>query len=148
MAHKNGEAGVNCSQFFFPSKAQPKLDGKHVVFGRVIEGFDVLSKLESIGTQAGKPLFEALISNCGELESEAQKKRKRKSETEEPLPPGWEQKESRNKPGLFYYVHEGGYTQFERPSSRARDPLAAMAEIAERRQKEKEASLKAEKEGK
>lgn len=137
MAHKAGELGQNCSQFFFPTKASPKLDGKHTVFGRVIEGVDLLSKLESVGSQSGKPLFEAVISECGELESEAQKKRKRKSD-EEPLPPQWERKESRSKPGLFYYVHEGGYTQFERPSSRARDPLNAMSELTKRRKEDAE----------
>eukprot|EP00434_Breviolum_minutum_P015386 symbB.v1.2.013557.t4/scaffold952.1/size217748/15 len=94
MAHKRGEEGKNCSQFFFTSKAEPKLDGKHVVFGRVIEGIDKLSKLESMGTKGGTPLFEAVISDCGELESEALRTRKRKLE-ELPLPPGWTKKESR-----------------------------------------------------
>merc|ERR1719356_1010428 len=74
------------------------------------------------------------------------KKRKRKAVDEEPLPIGWEKKESRSKPGLFYYVHEGGYTQFERPSSRARDPLTAMAEITKRRKQEAEAKIAAGKE--
>jgi len=139
MAHQNSDGdNKNGSQFFFTSKAEPRMDGKHVVFGRIIEGMDKMSKLESIGTQSGQPLFEAMIEDCGELESEAQKKRKR-GEVEEPLPPGWEKKESRSKPGLFYYVHEGGYTQFERPSSRAADPLAAMAELAKRRRIEAEA---------
>eukprot|EP00927_Polykrikos_kofoidii_P041044 TRINITY_DN34974_c0_g2_i1.p1 TRINITY_DN34974_c0_g2~~TRINITY_DN34974_c0_g2_i1.p1 ORF type:complete len:450 (-),score=101.35 TRINITY_DN34974_c0_g2_i1:224-1507(-) len=143
MAHKGNQAGKNCSQFFFTSKESPKFDGKHVVFGRVIAGLDILSKLESIGSQSGRPLFEAVISDCGELESEAMRKRKRKPGAEEdPLPPGWEKKESRSKPGLFYYVHEGGYTQFERPSSRSSDPLSAMADVAKRRRSEaqKEAS--------
>merc|ERR1719387_2559955 len=107
---------MNCSQFFFTCNPSPKLDGKHVVFGRVIAGLDILSKLESAGTQSGKPLFEVTVADCGELESEAQKLRKRKApEKEEPLPPGWERKESTTKPGLFYYRHEDGPTQFERP---------------------------------
>jgi len=140
MAHKNFEPGVNCSQFFFTSKAMPKFDGLHVVFGRVIQGMDLLSKLESAGTQSGKPLFEVVIADCGELESAAQELRKRKKpESEDALPPGWVKKESRSQPGLFYYQHEGGYTQFERPSSRAKDPLSAMAEIAKRRRTEAEA---------
>merc|ERR1740138_1572054 len=100
----------------------------------------LLSKLESAGSQSGKPLFEAVISDCGEIESEAMKTRKRKAGEEEPLPPGWQKKESRSKPGLFYYQHEEGYTQFERPSSRAKDPLAAMAELAKRRREEASAS--------
>lgn len=112
----------------------PKLDGKHVVFGRVISGMDIVSKVESAGTQSGKPLFEVKIADCGELESEAQKLRKRKNpEKEDPLPPGWVHKESRSKPGLFYYQHEGGYTQFERPSTRAKNPLLAQEELNKRR---------------
>jgi len=142
MAHKGGQAGMNCSQFFFTSKAAPKLDGQHVVFGRVIQGMDLISKVESAGTPSGKPLFEILIVDCGELESAAMELRKRKgswwkAEKEDELPAGWEKKESRSKPGLFYYQHEeGGYTQFERPSSRSKDPLMAMAELQKRRKTE------------
>lgn len=136
MAPQANETGKIGSQFFITSKAHPSYDGKCVVFGRVIQGMDLVSKLESVGTQSGKPLFEAVISDCGEIESEATKTRKRKSVDEEPLPPGWERKESRSKPGLFYYQHEDGYTQFERPSSRSKDPLAAMAELSKRRRAE------------
>mmetsp|Transcript_53203 Transcript_53203/g.99793 ORF Transcript_53203/g.99793 Transcript_53203/m.99793 type:complete len:430 (-) Transcript_53203:55-1344(-) len=139
MAHKRGKEGQNCSQFFFTSKAEPKLDGKHTVFGRVIEGVDKLSKLESMGTKGGTPLFEAVISDCGELESECLRNRKRKIE-EIPMPPGWTKKESRSKPGLVYYVHaESGQTQFERPTSRSsKDPLAKVIEVEERKKREAE----------
>jgi len=141
MAHKSNEAGVNCSQFMITSKASPKLDGKHVVFGRVTAGLDIVSKIESAGTPSGKPLFDVVISDCGELESAAQEFRKRKGGLfckDEQLPPGWQKKESRSKPGLVYYQHEDGHTQFERPSLRARDPMLAMAETAKRRRKEAE----------
>lgn len=135
MAHRGFEPGKNCSQFFFTSVAMPKLDGKHVVFGRVISGMDIVSKMESCGSQSGKPLFEVVIVACGELESEALATRKRKgrSNDEGPLPPGWEKKESRSQPGLFYYQHEDGYKQFERPTTTSRDPLEA---IAKRRREE------------
>jgi cyclophilin family peptidyl-prolyl cis-trans isomerase len=137
MAHKGGEPGVNCSQFFFIAKASPKLDGRHVVFGRVIQGMDIVSRVESAGTQSGKPLFEVVIGDCGELESAAMELRKRKNpEKEEALPPGWEKKESRSKPGLFYYQHEDGPTQFERPTTKSKDPLAQAAENAKRRRME------------
>mmetsp|Transcript_29119 Transcript_29119/g.83478 ORF Transcript_29119/g.83478 Transcript_29119/m.83478 type:complete len:428 (-) Transcript_29119:127-1410(-) len=133
MAHRNGEPGQNCSQFFITSVALPRLDGKHVVFGRVIDGLGKLSKLESVGTPSGKPLFKAFITDCGELESEAMKARHHKGDQNAALPPGWERRESRSKPGLFYYQHESGQTQFEVPSSRARDPLTAATELAKRR---------------
>lgn len=139
MALQGNEPGKVGSQFFFITKAHPSYDGKNVVFGRVIQGMDLVSKLESVGTQSGKPLFDAVISDCGEVESEAMKTRKRKfGEVEDKLPAGWTKKESRSKPGLFYYQHEGGYTQFERPSSTARDPLAAASELAKRRKAEAE----------
>mmetsp|Transcript_70265 Transcript_70265/g.206087 ORF Transcript_70265/g.206087 Transcript_70265/m.206087 type:complete len:429 (-) Transcript_70265:66-1352(-) len=141
MAFHNNEDGKFSSQFFFTSKALPKLDGKNVVFGRVIKGMDLVMKLESVGSQSGKPLFECIISDCGEEETDSSRARKRKVEALDPLPPGWTQKESRSKPGLFYYVHEdGGFTQFERPTTRGRDPLASGAaqDLAKRRREEAE----------
>jgi len=43
------------------------LDGKHVVFGKVVEGIDVVSKIESEGTKNGKPKKTVTIADCGEL---------------------------------------------------------------------------------
>ncbi|MDX9978448.1 MAG: peptidylprolyl isomerase [Lentisphaeria bacterium] len=43
------------SQFFLCFQATPHLDGKHAVFGRVVEGLDVLDKLEAAGTPGGTP---------------------------------------------------------------------------------------------
>lgn len=125
MAHKGSEAGKNCSQFFITTQALPRLDGKHVVFGRIIDGLGKISKLESIGSAHGKPMFECLITDCGELESEALKTRKRKfGDDPDKLLDGWEKKESRSKPGLHYYVHaESGLTQFEVPSVRGQEVL-------------------------
>mmetsp|Transcript_28159 Transcript_28159/g.65076 ORF Transcript_28159/g.65076 Transcript_28159/m.65076 type:complete len:441 (-) Transcript_28159:114-1436(-) len=142
MAHRGGEAGKNCSQFFFITQSCPRYDGKHVVFGRVIQGLDLMSKMESMGSQSGRPSFEVRISDCGELESEASKKRKRKGDSaDDKLPDGWTKKESRNNPGLFYYHHESGYQQFERPTIRSSDPLAAMAESAKRRREDNKDTL-------
>ena len=47
----------------------PHLDGKHVVFGKVVEGMDVVSLLEATKTGASdKPAQECLIADCGMLE--------------------------------------------------------------------------------
>jgi len=47
--------------------AAPHLNGKHVVFGRVIEGFEVVDQMEKAGTQQGTPTSRVLIVDSGEL---------------------------------------------------------------------------------
>ena len=44
-----------------------RLDGKHVVFGKVVSGEDVVKKIEGYGTGSGKPTAEITIENCGQL---------------------------------------------------------------------------------
>ena len=44
-----------------------RLDGKHVVFGKVISGEDIVKKIEGYGTQSGKPTAQITIDNCGQL---------------------------------------------------------------------------------
>lgn len=44
------------------------LDGKHVVFGHVISGLDVLKKMEKYGSKGGSVTSKVTISNCGELQ--------------------------------------------------------------------------------
>jgi cyclophilin family peptidyl-prolyl cis-trans isomerase len=43
-----------------------RLDQKHVVFGSVREGMDVVREIERNGTKGGKPLQKIRISDCGE----------------------------------------------------------------------------------
>ena len=43
------------------------LDGKHVVFGAVVEGMDVVRKIESVGSQSGKTSKKVVIADCGQL---------------------------------------------------------------------------------
>lgn len=45
----------------------PRLDGKHVVFGCVTDGMDVIDKIEGYGSQSGKTSKKIEIANCGKL---------------------------------------------------------------------------------
>ena len=55
------------SQFFITAAETPWLDGKHVVFGEVTEGMELVRKVEALGTPEGKPSQPVLITACGEL---------------------------------------------------------------------------------
>ena len=56
---------TNGSQFFLCFKATPHLDGKHVVFGRVVEGLEFLDKIESVGSASGTTSEIVRINDCG-----------------------------------------------------------------------------------
>lgn len=62
-------AGPNTqgSQFFITTVATPWLDGKHAVFGKLLEGFDVLKSIEAVGSRSGKPSKDVRIAASGEL---------------------------------------------------------------------------------
>ncbi|KAL1420923.1 hypothetical protein MTO96_004293 [Rhipicephalus appendiculatus] len=57
----------NGSQFFIMLTRAAFMDGKHVVFGRITKGMDVLKSMASYGTVSGKPRTEVVIDNCGVL---------------------------------------------------------------------------------
>lgn len=63
----NAGPGTNGSQFFICTAKTYWLDGKHVVFGSVVEGSDVVSAIEKVGSQGGKTSKDVVICDCGQL---------------------------------------------------------------------------------
>ncbi|CAN1131852.1 Peptidyl-prolyl cis-trans isomerase CYP63 [Linum perenne] len=66
LSMANSGPNTNGSQFFITFKSQPHLDGKHVVFGKVVKGLDILKKIEQAGTTKGDPLQSVRIADSGE----------------------------------------------------------------------------------
>jgi peptidyl-prolyl isomerase E (cyclophilin E) len=67
LSMANSGPNTNGSQFFLTTEKTDWLDGKHVVFGNVVDGMDVVRKMEALGSQSGKPSKKVVIDNCGEL---------------------------------------------------------------------------------
>jgi len=71
LSMANSGKDTNGSQFFITTVETPWLDGKHVVFGKVLEGLDVVKKVEAVGAQSGTPSKTVTIVDSGELPLDA-----------------------------------------------------------------------------
>jgi peptidylprolyl isomerase len=67
LSMANSGPNTNGSQFFLCTVKTAWLDGKHVVFGKVVEGLDVIEAVEAVGSQSGTPSKEVVVVDSGEI---------------------------------------------------------------------------------
>jgi peptidylprolyl isomerase len=67
LSMANAGPNTNGSQFFICTAPTPHLDGKHVVFGQVVKGYNVVKAMEAVGSRSGKTSSKVTISDCGKV---------------------------------------------------------------------------------
>ena len=65
LSMANAGPNTNGSQFFITTVVTSWLDGKHTVFGKVVDGMDVVRAMEAVGSQSGATSADVVIADCG-----------------------------------------------------------------------------------
>jgi peptidylprolyl isomerase len=65
LSMANAGPNTNGSQLFICTARTEWLDGKHVVFGQVVDGYAVVDKMEAAGSQSGATSKKVVIADCG-----------------------------------------------------------------------------------
>lgn len=63
----NSGVNTNGSQFFITTVKTPWLNGKHTVFGKVVEGMQLVKRIEKLGSKSGTPRGKIIIRHSGEV---------------------------------------------------------------------------------
>jgi len=67
LSMANSGKNTNGSQFFICTAKTEWLDGKHVVFGQVVDGLDVVKAMEGVGSSSGRTSKPVVVADCGQL---------------------------------------------------------------------------------
>ncbi|KAJ3075715.1 hypothetical protein HDU98_007107 [Podochytrium sp. JEL0797] len=114
LSMANAGKNTNGSQFFICTEKTTHLNGKHVVFGSVVEGLDVVRKIEKFGSGSGETRQKIVIASCGEVKPEAPKKRKAEEGEEAEVGDKAKEEDSpkkkakSEKPQVFFEMSAGG----------------------------------------